>query len=472
MDELVNCSGQKVLVHLHMNILIKNATIVTSARAFNSEIYISDGKIAQIGKALKILEPIEKTIDAKGRFVFPGGIDPHVHMQLPTPAGFSSDNFETGSKAALFGGTTTLIDFVTPNKGQSLIDAFIDRKREADNSFCDYSFHVSPIEWAQNTEQEIRDCIESGITSFKVYMAYKNTIGLNDEDIFKVMHVVGKNGGIVTLHCETGDEIDRLRNDLVKKGNLSPEFHAISRPAHTESEAVQMAIEMSKITKCPIYVVHTSTGESAQFIENAQKTGYPVYSETCPQYLVLDDSKYHGIFNDTCKYVMSPPLRKREDNNILWNSISKGIISTAGTDHCPFNLEQKLKGKEDFRKIPNGAGGVEHRMKLLFTLGVLQNRISYNQFVDVTSTQAAKIFGLYPQKGEIAVGSDADLLIWNPKTESVISVENHHQNCDLEIYEGFKTVGEPEIVIANGEIKVENGKFASKSKGKFLKRPA
>ncbi|MCB2195954.1 MAG: dihydropyrimidinase [Bacteroidetes bacterium] len=454
-----------------MNILIKNGTIVTSRNAFNADIYISEGKIVQIRTSLNILEPVDRTIDAKGRFIFPGGIDPHVHMHLPTPAGFSADDFDTGSKAALLGGTTSLLDFVTPQKGQSLIDALIDRKAEANQSLCDYSFHVSPIEWTKSTEQEIKDCIDSGITSFKVYMAYKDSIGLNDDDIFRVMHVVGKNRGMVTLHCENGDEIEKLRNELAVKGKLSPEFHPVSRPAYTESESVQMAIEMAKITKCPIYIVHTSTSESIEIIEKAQKEGYPIYSETCPQYLLLDDSKYNGRFEETCKYVMSPPLRKLEDQLTLWNAISKGIVKTIGTDHCPFNLEQKLKGKNDFRNIPNGAGGVEHRMKLLFTYGVLQNRISYNQFVDITSTQAAKTFGLYPQKGEIAVGSDADLLIWNPKTENEIFVDNHHQNCDLEIYEGFKTIGEPEIVIANGEIKVENNKLVYESKGKFLKRP-
>lgn len=461
---------KRIVTFTGMNILIKNGTIVTATKAFNADIYLSQGKVAQIRESLKILEPIDKTIDAKGRYIFPGGIDPHVHMHLPTPAGFSVDDFETGSKAALLGGTTTLLDFVTPQKGQSLIDAFIDRKAEADTSFCDYSFHVSPIEWTKNTEQEIKDCIDSGITSFKVYMAYKDSIGLNDDDIFRVMHVVGKNGGIVTLHCENGDEIEYLRNKLAKKGNLSPEFHSVSRPNNMESESVLMAIEMAKITKCPIYIVHTSTSESIDYIEKAQKEGYQIYSETCPQYLLLDDSKYKGVFEESSKYVMSPPLRKLEDQLTLWNSISKGIINTVGTDHCPFNLQQKFKGKDDFRMIPNGAGGVEHRMKLLFTQGVLQNRISYNQFVDITSTQAAKIFGLYPQKGEIAVGSDADLLIWNPKTENTISAENHYQNCDLEIYEGFKTIGEPEIVIANGEIKVENGKLVSESKGRFLMR--
>jgi dihydropyrimidinase len=453
-----------------MNILIKNGTVITSKESFNSDIYITDGKIVQLRKSLTILEPIDKIIDASGYYIFPGGIDPHVHMHLPTPAGYSADDFESGSKAALLGGTTTLIDFVTPHKGQSLIDALIQRNSEAKNCLCDYSFHVSPVEWTKNTEKEIKDCVESGITSFKVYMAYKDTIGLNDTDILKVMQAVEKVGGVVTLHCESGDEIEKLRNDLVNEGKISPEFHPVSRPDFTEAEAVQMAIGMAKMTNCTIYIVHTSSAKSVQYIEEAQKAGQQVYSETCPQYLLLNDSKYIGDFQDTAKYVMSPPLRKKEDQNALWTSISKGIVKTIGTDHCPFNLVQKEKGISDFRKIPNGAGGVEHRMKLLFSYGVLQNGINYNQFVDITSTQAAKIFGLYPRKGEIAVGSDADLLIWNPKTENTISVENHYQNCDLEIYEGAKTYGAPEIVIANGEIKVENGKIISETKGNFLKR--
>ncbi len=453
-----------------MNILIKNGAIVTSKKSFNSDIYISNGKIVQIKELLNILEPIDKTIDAKGFYIFPGGIDPHVHMHLPTPAGYSSDDFKSGSKAALFGGTTTLIDFVTPQKGQTLIDALNQRKTEAENSICDYSFHVSPVEWTKNTEQEITDCIKAGITSFKVYMAYKDSIGLNDDDIFKVMQVVGKAGGIVTLHCELGDNIDELRNALAEKGKLSPEFHPVSRPDYTESEAVKKAIELAKKAACTIYIVHTSAGKSVKYIEEAQKAGQQVYSETCPQYLILDDTKYIGDFEDTSKLVMSPPLRKREDQNILWESINKGIVKTIGTDHCPFTLEQKKNGIDDFRKIPNGAGGVEHRITLLYTYGVLQNRITLNQFIDITSTQAAKIFGLHPQKGEIAVGSDADLVIWNPEKENTISVENHHQNCDLEIYEGIKTKGTTEFVILNGEIVIEKGELVSDRKGQFLKR--
>lgn len=459
------------LLHLRMNILIKNGTIVTSEKSFNSDILISDNKIIQIDKSILPNDKSTETINATGKFIFPGGIDPHVHLNLPTKAGYSADDFETGSKAALAGGTTTLLDFVTPKKGQSLIDAFIDRKTEANNSYCDYSFHVSPIEWNENTEQEIKDCIESGITSFKVYMAYKDSIGLNDEDIFRIMHIVGKAGGIVTLHCETGDEIEKLRNNYASEGSLSPEYHPKSRPNYTESDAVQMAIEMAKMTNCKIYIVHTSTAESIEYIEKAQKEGHAVYSETCPQYLVLDDSKYQGEFTDTCKYIMSPPLRKAKDQNSLWRAINKGIVKTIGTDHCPFNLDQKLQGKSDFRRIPNGAGGIEHRMSLLYTYGVLQNRITYNQFVDITSTHAAKIFGLYPQKGEIAIGSDADIVIWNPKTEQTISVENRHQNCDLEPYEGFKTIGSPEFVIKNGEVVFsENLLNENMMKGMFLKR--
>ncbi|MCD4832484.1 MAG: dihydropyrimidinase [Bacteroidales bacterium] len=454
-----------------MNILIKNGTIVTSNRTFSSDIYISDNKIAQIGNSLNISESIDKTIDAKGFYIFPGGIDPHVHMHLPTSVGYSSDDFESGSKAAFWGGTTTLLDFVTPQKGQSLTNALNQRKTEAENSLCDYSFHVSPVEWTDRTEQEIKECIKAGITSFKVYMAYKDSIGLNDDNIFKVMQVVGKAGGIVTLHCEIGDKIDELRNELAENSKLSPEFHPVSRPTHTESEAVKNAVEMAKKANCSIYIVHTSAEKSIKYIEEAQKTGQIIYSETCPQYLLLDDSKYIGDFKDTSKFIISPPLRKNEDQEALWESIKKGVVKTIGTDHCPFTLEQKKNGIDDFRKIPNGAGGVEHRMSLLYTYGVLENRITMNKFVDITSSQAAKIFGLYPQKGEIAVGSDADLIIWNPETKKTISAKTHQQNCDLEIYEGIKTIGAPEIVISNGEIVVDNGKITrNKIKGRFLKR--
>ncbi|HRW63435.1 MAG TPA: dihydropyrimidinase [Bacteroidales bacterium] len=453
-----------------MNILIKNGTIVTSQKTEVADIFISKGKINQLGKGLQIRDKIDQTIEATQYLIFPGGIDPHVHMELPTPAGPSSDNFETGSIAALMGGTTTLLDFVTPQKGEPLPEALKKRILEAEKSYCDYSFHVSPVEWTENTVKEINECIKVGITSFKVYMAYKGVVGLEDESLKKVLNAVGKAGGLVTIHCESGDEIEELRNKYFSEGKTEPKYHALSRPEELEAKAVQKIINFAEEANCAIYIVHVSAKESLKIIEKAQKSGQKVKAETCPHYLLLDDSVYEGDFKNTVKYVISPPLRKKDDQEALWKNIQNGIISTVGTDHCPFHLVQKSAGINDFRKIPNGAGGVEHRMSLLYTYGVLKQKISLNQFVDITSANAAKIFGLYPKKGEIAVGSDADLIIWNPKTENKISTEKHHSNCDLEIYEGIEIIGRPEYVISNGRIVVAKNKINLEQKGKFFKR--
>lgn len=453
-----------------MKILITNGIIVTATDKYESDILITGGQITLIEPKI-IVNDADKVISAKGYYIFPGGVDPHVHMHLPTPAGFSSDDFLTGSKAALYGGTTTLLDFVTPNKGQSLTDALKKRKEEAENSLVDYSFHVSPVEWRDITEQEINDCISEGITSFKVYMAYKDSIGLNDNDILKVMRTVGKADGMVTVHCESGDEIDILRNKFFSEHHIEPKYHPLSRPAELESGAVKRTIDMANTANCTLYIVHVSSKDSLKYILESQGRGQKVIAETCPQYLLFDDLKYEGPFNRTSTFVMSPPLRKKEDNNALWDALSKGIVKTVGTDHCPFNQGQKAIGLTDFRKIPNGAGGVEHRLELLYTYGVLENRITINQLVDTFSTQPAKIFGLYPSKGDILTGSDADLVIWNPDSETTISAKSHHQNCDDNIYEGINTRGSAEYVIAGGRIVIEKGKMTSTgTRGKFIKR--
>lgn len=454
-----------------MKLIIKHGKIVTSAKIFIGDILCVDGVISKIGEVLDSSK-VDQTIDASGYLIFPGGIDPHVHMHLPSNAGFSSDDFYSGSKAALYGGTTTIIDFVTPKKGQSLISALEERKKEAKKSLIDYSFHVSPIEWKSTTKEEIRICIqEKGITSFKMYMAYKSSIGLEDKDIYKVMKAVGKYGGIVTMHCEMGDEIEILRKSFAKNGQLSPKYHPLSRPAKMESKAVKVAIELAEKSNCPLYIVHVSSKKSLKDIKKAQKRGQKVYAETCPQYLFLNDSKYSGNFEETAPFVMSPPLRKPKDNISLWKSIINNEIQTIGTDHCPFMMNQKKKGKNDFRKIPNGAGGVEHRMALLFTHGVLEGKISLNEFVKLTSTNAAKIFGLYPQKGEIAVGSDADFVIWDQNQKNEISAKSHKQNCDSNIYEGIKTIGSPRYVIRKGQVVIiKNALFKIVPKGNFLKR--
>ena len=454
-----------------MKLLIKQGIIVTADKTFMGDIFCVDGVISEIGENLQP-ENVEETIDASGRLIFPGGIDPHVHMHLPTKAGYSSDDFLTGSKAAIFGGTTTLIDFVTPHKGQSLTKALEERKKEALSSIIDYSFHVSPIEWRSTTEEEIRICIqEKGITSFKIYMAYKNTIGLEDKDILSVMEIVSKYGGIVTMHCELGDDIEELRNSFAKNKKLKPKYHPLSRPAKMESKAVKKAIKLASKANCPLYIVHVSSKKSIKHIKKAQQKGQKVFAETCPQYLLLDDSKYLGEFNQTAPFIMSPPLRKSIDNTVLWQSIIDKEIQTIGTDHCPFMMNQKKEGKNDFRKIPNGSGGIEHRLSLLYTYGVIAEKITLNQFVNISSTNAAKIFGLYPQKGEIAIGSDADLIVWDPNIKNIISVKTHNQNCDSNIYEGVKTKGAPQYVIRKGEIIIKDGDLISnKSKGQFLSR--
>lgn len=446
-----------------MSTLIINGTIINADKSILADVLIEDGKISKIGTNLQNDFKDNKIIDAKDRYIFPGGIDPHVHMHLPSPAGYSADDFETGSRAALYGGTTTIIDFVTPKKGQSLKEALIQRKEEAKDCQTHYSLHMSPIEWRDSMDAEIEECIQLGLKSFKVYMAYKDSIGLNDDVLFKVMQSIGKTGGVLLVHCEMGDEIDELRNQFIEEGKTSSKYHPLSRPSELEAEAVKKAIDLADRANCTLYIVHVSSKDSLKYIREAQVKGQKVFAETCPQYLLLDDSKYKGNFEETAAYVMSPPLRKEADNNALWEAIQKGEIQTIGTDHCPFNLEQKRFGEMDFRKIPNGAGGVEHRTSLLHTYGVLEGKISLNQLVELTSTNVAKIFGMYPQKGTIAEGSDADLVIWNPESEEVISSKTHHMNCDLNIYEGLTSKGSAELVMLAGQVVLENGKLTAET---------
>lgn len=445
--------------------------LITAEMSRFASVLCEDGKIQRIAKKIPDSEA-DEIIDADGQYLFPGGIDPHVHMHLPSPAGFSADDFYSGSKAALMGGTTTLIDFVTPTKHQTLLEALKQRKKEASDSLVDYSFHISPVQWTVTTEKEIKACIEQeGITSFKIYMAYKKSIGLPDDIIEKVLETVGKYGGLVSSHCELGDVIDAARTSFIKEGRTAPKYHPLSRPSKLEAEAVDHLIEMAHQADCSVYIVHVSTAESIPFIKKARENGQKVFAETCPQYLLLDDSKYLGSFRETAAYVMSPPLRKKQDNQGLWNALEKGLIQTIGTDHCPFTMTQKERGISDFTKIPNGAGGVEHRIALLYTFGVLEEQISLHEFVALISTNAAKIFGLFPQKGSLQEGADADLIIWNPRVENIISAKRDHSNTDTSIFEGFKTKGKVSYVIAKGKVVVRDTELVEQNcKGQFLKR--
>lgn len=455
-----------------MDLHIINGTIVNAESTFEADILCRNGKISRIGKDLVSDHAKVQTIDASGCLVFPGGIDPHVHMHLKTGSGYSADDFLTGSTAALYGGTTTIVDFVTPEKNQTLQEATQLRMKEADNCLCDHSLHVSPVVWRTCMPEEISRMVsETGLRTFKVYMAYKDSIGLDDTVILQVMKAVAKAGGVVLLHCETGDEIDQNRKKLIFENKTSPLFHPVSRPGDMEAEAVSKAIEMAGQTDCTIYIVHVSSKKSLEHIKKARARGLKIYAETCPQYLLLDDSLYDGPFEEVCKYVMSPPLRKKEDREALWEALRSGVIQTIGTDHCPFTLEQKKTGLHDFTLIPNGAGGVEHRMALLYTYGVLTGKITLNEFVALISANAAKIMGFYPRKGMIAEGADADIVVWNRNRDSRISAQTHHSAGDQNIYEGFKTTGSPEMVIKDGQIVVLSG-VLNRIPGRFLKTNA
>lgn len=453
------------------NILIKSAHIITSTLDYFSDILIESGKITAINHNITAVN-INHTIDANGFYVFSGGIDAHVHLDLPTPAGNSSDNFDTGSIAAIAGGTTSIIDFVTPRRNESLIDALIQRKIVAQNSHIDYKFHVGISGWNSNTANEMETCVKDyGVKSFKTYLAYKDSIGIDYSELSEIMKAAKSLNVLVTVHCENGDKIKLLQNQLILEGKTSPKYHPISRPPGAEAEAVKEVLQIAKQLDCAVYLVHISTEESVHLIRDAKKQGVKVFAETCPQYLMLNDSVYEKPDFESAAFVISPPIREERHSVALWKAIEDGTIDVVATDHCPFNLHgQKEKGINDFTKIPNGAGGIEHRLSLLYTYGVLQNRISLNRFVDLTSTKPAKTFGIYPQKGEIAVGSAADILIWNPKTENTISVKTHKQNCDSNIYEGIKTIGTPEYVIVNGEVAYDKGNLlTNKLEGRFLK---
>jgi len=432
-------------------ILIKNGLIIDSRKSYFSDIYIENNIIKKIESNLQI--EANQIIDAKNKYVFAGAIDPHVHFNLSTFVGNTADDFISGSKAALYGGTTSVIDFVSPTKGESLITALENRKKEAEISLCNVYLHVTPSWWGEKTKNEIEICIkEFGIKSFKVYTAYKNGIGIDDSIILNVMQTVAQNNGIVTLHCENDELIEFHRKRLLLEGKFEPKYHPISRPIDAEVDAISRAIIYSKNTDCQIYIVHVSSKNGIELIEKAQKEGVKIFAETCPHYLLLEDSVFENKFEIAAKYVLSPPIRKKEDNESLWKAINSGVIQTIGTDHCSFNITgQKDFGINDFTKIVNGAGGVEHRLEMIYTYGVLENKISINKMIETCCENPAKIFNI-KNKGFIKENFDADIIIWNPDFEKIISTSNQKQKCDNNIYEDFKTKGKAEIVILNGKI--------------------
>ncbi len=453
-----------------MSILIKNGRVITAADDYVADIYIEKEKVKLIGLNLSVNADI--VIDAKNKLVIPGGIDPHVHLDMPFMGTYSSDNYETGTRAALFGGTTMVIDFVIQKQGKSLYAALNEWKGRADgNAVGDYSFHMSVTDFNEEIRSEIKDMIEKeGITSFKTFMAYKGALMIDDKQMIGLMHEVKKQGGLLTTHATNGDMIDYLVAKHKSEGKLSPLFHYLSQPEITESEATSRFSDMAYHTGVPSYVVHLTSEDALNHIRDAAKRNQKIFVETCIQYLVLDASVYDKGF-ESAKWVMSPPIREKKDQTSLWAGINQGTVQVVATDHCPFTWEQKKAGSTDFTKIPNGAPGIENRMELLFSEGVIKNKISLNKFVEVSSTNAAKIFGMYPQKGTIAVGSDADIVILDPNEKHTISAKTHHMNCDYSGYEGWQLTGKCKTIILRGNVAVDDNKLlVEKGYGKFIRR--
>jgi len=452
-----------------MSILIKNGHVVTASEDFTADIYIEGEKIVAIGKDLTY--KAEKTIDATGKLVFPGGIDPHVHLDMPFMGTSSSDDYETGTGAALHGGTTTVIDFILQTQGDTLYNALHVWQKRSAKAIGDYSYHMAVTDFNDKVAKEVVDMIEKeGINSFKTFMAYKGALMIDDGQMVNLMKVVKEHGGMVAVHATNGDMIDALIAKHRKEGKLSPLYHYLSQPEVTEAEASARFADMLHYTGCTGYIVHMTCEGALNAVRRATLRNQKVYVETCSQYLMIDASLYDKGF-ESAKWVMSPPLREKKDQIALWNGINQGLIQTVGTDHCPFMWEQKKMGEHDFSKIPNGHPAIEHRMEFMFSEGVHKGKISLNKYVEVTSTNAAKIFGMYPNKGTLAIGADADIVIFNPTKKHTISVKTHHMRVDYSAYEGLEVTGKCETVLLRGKVAVENDKLLlQKGNGKFIKR--
>lgn len=453
-----------------MSLLIQNGTLIGDAEPFVADVRCRDGRIAEVGAGLEAVG--EECIDASGAYLLPGGVDPHVHMSLPVAGTVSADDFESGTAAAIAGGTTTIVDFVHPERGQSYVEALEERLREAENAIADYSFHMAITWWDESCTEAVRACVERGVTTFKAYLAYKDAVGIDDADLIPAMAAIADVGGMLLVHCEHGEAVEYLRERFAAAGDLAdPANHALSRPAELEGEATSRAITLAETTGAQLYVVHVTCRESLAAIAAARNRGSAVVGETCPHYLLLDDSVYRKPDFASADYVCAPPIRPTGHQDQLWRGIARDVLSVVATDHCPFTHEQRQLGRDDFRKIPGGTPGIEHRMALLYTHGVATGRIELDRWLDLVSTRPAQLFGLYPRKGALHPGSDADLVIWDPDATGTISADTHHHKCDRSIYEAFALKGLPAIVVAGGRVSFRDGNLeVSPGTGRFLHR--
>jgi len=457
-----------------MSVLIKNGTIVNADQSFQADVLCADGKIQEISSNISAPSDAE-IIDAAGQYVMPGGIDPHTHMQLPFMGTVASEDFYTGTAAGLAGGTTMIIDFVIPAPQQNIMEAYQQWREWSEKAVADYSFHVAITWWDETVHADMKTLVEKyGVNSFKHFMAYKGAIMATDETLVNSFNRALELGAMVTVHAENGEMVSQLQEKIFNMGITGPEGHPLSRPPEVEGEAANRAISIANVYGVPLYVVHVSTKQSLEAITRARNAGQKVFGEVLAGHLLVDESVYlDKDFESAAAHVMSPPFRAKEHQDALWKGVLSGNLQTTATDHCCFCADQKAAGKDDFRLTPNGTAGIENRMEVLWHHGVNTGLLNMNEFVKLTSTNAAQIFNIYPRKGSISVGADADIVVWDPEATKTISAKTHHQNIDFNIFEGMKvkgcashTISAAKVVYANGELKVERGA------GRYIERPA
>ena len=456
-----------------MSVIIRGGTVVTADRTFKADVLCDGGKIVAVGDALDAPSG-SQTIDAGGQYVMPGGIDPHTHMQLPFMGTVASEDFESGTAAGLAGGTTMIIDFVIPSPQTRILSAYEQWREWAEKSVADYSFHVAITWWDDSVPKDMETLVrDGGVNSFKHFMAYKGAIMADDEILVNSFSKAIELGAIVTCHAENGELVYRLQQKIFDMGITGPEGHPLSRPPEVEGEAANRAIRIAEVLGVPIYLVHNSCRQSLEAITRARNEGQRVYGEVLAGHLLIDDSVYRNPdFNTAAAYVMSPPFRSAEHQELLWKGLQSGNLQTTATDHCCFCADQKAMGIDDFRSIPNGTGGIENRMEVLWHHGVGTGRLTMNEFVQVTSTNTAQIFNIYPRKGSISVGADADIVVWDPEATKTISAKTHHQKVDYNIFEGMEVKGCAAYTLSQGKIVWADGKLdVERGAGQHIDRP-
>jgi len=452
-----------------MSKVIKNGTVVTADLTYKADVKIDGGRIVEIGQNLDG----DETLDASGCYVMPGGIDPHTHLEMPFMGTYSADDFESGTRAALSGGTTMVVDFCLPSPNQSLLEALTMWDNKTSKASCDYSFHMAITWWGKQVFDEMPDVVKRGITSFKHFMAYKGSLMVNDDEMLASFQRCAEIGALPLVHAENGDVVAALSEKLLAQGNDGPEGHAYSRPPEVEGEATNRAIMIADMAGVPLYVVHTSCEQSHEAIRRARQKGMRVYGEPLIQHLVLDESEYFNKdWDHAARRVMSPPFRNRQHQDSLWAGLQAGSLQVVATDHCAFTTKQKRTGVGDFTKIPNGTGGLEDRLPVLWTFGVNTGRLTMNEFVAVTSTNIAKILNMYPRKGAILEGADADIVVWDPGRKKTISAGAQQSVIDYNVFEGIEVTGVPRFVLTRGEVAVTEAKVdARQGHGQFVARP-